>query len=141
MSTLSESQTASTPVTRYQPSHIAGNPASLTPLQRELIARVAALGPRFADRAERYDREASFPFENYDDLRAAGLLGICVPKAYGGLGADFATYVMVAAEIGRHCGSTAWLRMHSPATSAGDRGFGPRDSPSGGRGWQCCRSA
>ena len=39
MSTLSESQTASTPVTRYQPSHIAGNPASLMPLQRELIAR------------------------------------------------------------------------------------------------------
>jgi len=113
MSTPSESQTASTTVTRYQPSHIAGNPASLTPLQRELIARVAALGPRFAARAERYDREASFPFENYDDLRAAGLLGICVPNAYGGLGADFATYVMVSAELGRWCGATALsFNMH-----------------------------
>ena len=99
--------------TRYQPSHIAGNPAALTDAQRELIGRVAELGPRFAERAERYDREASFPFENYADLRAAGLLGICVPKAYGGLGADFATYVMAAAELGRWCGATALsFNMH-----------------------------
>ncbi|WP_395700868.1 acyl-CoA dehydrogenase family protein [Aquabacterium sp.] len=98
---------------RYQPSHIAGDPARLTPLQRELIGRVAALGPRFAERASRYDREASFPFENYADLREAGLLGICVPAAHGGLDADFATYVMVAAELGRWCGSTALsFNMH-----------------------------
>ncbi|MDE1950120.1 MAG: acyl-CoA/acyl-ACP dehydrogenase [Burkholderiales bacterium] len=88
--------------------HIAGNPATLTPLQRELIETAAALGrEKFAPRAARYDREASFPFENYADLRESGLLKICVPRAYGGHGADFATYVMVAAEIGRHCGSTA----------------------------------
>ena len=99
--------------TRYQPAHIAGNPAKLTPLQRDLIARAAALGPAFAARAERYDREASFPFENYDDLRSAGLLGICIPTRLGGLGADFATYVMVAAEIGRWCGATALsFNMH-----------------------------
>ena len=88
--------------------HIAGNPATLSPQQRELIELAATLGrDRFAPRAARYDREASFPFENYADLREAGLLKICVPAAYGGLGADFATYVMVAAEIGRHCGATA----------------------------------
>ena len=98
---------------RYQPSHIAGNPALLTPLQRELIARAAALGPAFAARAERHDREASFPFDNYADLRVAGLLGICIPTAQGGLGADYATYVMVAAEIGRWCGATALsFNMH-----------------------------
>ena len=95
-------------VPRYVPSHIAGNPATLTPQQRELIERAARLGrEKFAPRAERHDREASFPFDNYADLRDAGLLAICVPRAYGGEGADFATYVMVAAEIGRWCGSTA----------------------------------
>ena len=99
--------------TRYQPAHIAGNPALLTPLQRELIARVAALGPAFAARAERYDRDASFPVDNYADLRAAGLLGICIPSALGGLGADFATYAMVSAELGRWCGATALsFNMH-----------------------------
>ena len=88
--------------------HIAGSPASLTPQQRELVDLAATLGrDRFAPRAARHDSEASFPFDNYADLREAGLLKICVPSAYGGLGADFATYVMVAAEIGRHCGSTA----------------------------------
>ncbi|MBL8331210.1 MAG: acyl-CoA dehydrogenase [Rubrivivax sp.] len=88
--------------------HIAGNARWLTEQQRELIELAARLGrERFAPRAARFDREASFPFDNYDDLREAGLLGICVPQAYGGQGADFTTYVMVAAEIGRHCGTTA----------------------------------
>jgi len=98
--------------------HIAGNAAALTAQQRELIALAATLGrDKFAPRAARWDREASFPFENYADLRAAGLLGICVPKAQGGLGADFATYVMVAAELGRHCGSTALsYNMHVCST-------------------------
>ncbi|GAB4039272.1 MAG: acyl-CoA dehydrogenase family protein [Rubrivivax sp.] len=90
------------------PAHIAGNPARLTPQQRELIEIAAALGrEKFAPRAAQIDRDAVFPFENYADLREAGLLKICVPREYGGLGADFATYVMVAAEIGRHCGATA----------------------------------
>jgi alkylation response protein AidB-like acyl-CoA dehydrogenase len=90
------------------PGHIAGNPATLTAQQRELIEVAATLGrERFAPRAAQIDRDAVFPFENYADLREAGLLKICVPRAYGGLGADFATYVMVAAEIGRHCGATA----------------------------------
>jgi alkylation response protein AidB-like acyl-CoA dehydrogenase len=81
----------------------------------ELIARVARLGrEKFAPRAEQYDRDARFPFENYDDLRAEGLLGLCVPKRYGGLGADFATYCRVAAEMGRWCGATALtFNMHA----------------------------
>jgi len=98
--------------------HIAGNPATLTARQRELIALASRLGrDRFAPRAARWDREAAFPTENFADLRDAGLLGICVPAAQGGLGADFATYVMVAAELGRHCGSTALsYNMHVCST-------------------------
>jgi alkylation response protein AidB-like acyl-CoA dehydrogenase len=68
--------------------------------QRELIAIAESLGPKFAERAARYDREASFPFENYDDLRASGLLGLCVPERFGGRGADFKTYSLVSATIG-----------------------------------------
>jgi alkylation response protein AidB-like acyl-CoA dehydrogenase len=100
------------------PMHIAGNPATLTPQQRELIELAATLGrEKFAPRAAAYDRDARFPFENYADLRAAGLLAICVPREHGGLGADFATYVMVAAEIGRHCGATALsYNMHVCST-------------------------
>ncbi len=80
-----------------------------------LIEKVETLGrEKFAPRAERYDREASFPFENYADLRESGLLALCVPKRYGGMGADFATYCRVAAEMGRWCGATALtFNMHA----------------------------
>ena len=100
------------------PSSIAGDVSSLTKQQRDLLALASSLGrEKFAGRAARWDREASFPFDNYADLREAGLLGICVPTDQGGLGADFTTYVMVAAEIGRHCGSTALsFNMHVCST-------------------------
>lgn len=82
--------------------------------QRELVSIIAELGPRFAERAVTYDREASFPYENFEDLAAAGFLHLCIPTRYGGLGADFATYARVAEEIGKHCGSTALtFNMHS----------------------------
>jgi len=98
--------------------HIAGDPALLTPRQRELVALAAELGSRrFADRAALHDREASFPVENLRDLRDSGLLALCVPEDRGGLGADFMTFMLVAAEIGRHCGATALsFNMHVCAT-------------------------
>ena len=61
-----------------------------------------------------YDRQASFPFENFADFRANGLLAACVPERYGGGGATFADYVRVSEEIGRHCGATALtFNMHN----------------------------
>lgn len=89
-----------------------------TPLQREWLAKAHALGrDRFAARAAQWDQEASFPFANYDDLREQGFLKLCVPTEFGGAGADFPTYMMVAAEIGRFCGATAltW-NMHICST-------------------------
>lgn len=85
--------------------------------QRELVELAGRLGrDKFAPRAAEIDREARFPFENYADMREAGLLALCVPKEYGGMGADYETYCLVAAEIGRHCGATALtLNMHSCA--------------------------
>ncbi|RYF42053.1 MAG: acyl-CoA dehydrogenase [Comamonadaceae bacterium] len=91
---------------------------AFTPRQRELLALAHELGTtKFASRAAQWDETASFPFANYEDLRSAGLLALCVPQAHGGGGADYATYMMVAAEIGRHCGVTAltW-NMHICST-------------------------
>lgn len=76
--------------------HIAGDPALLTPRQRELVALAAELGrSRFGPRAAAHDRDASFPIENYRDLRESGLLALCVSKERGGLGADFASFMLV----------------------------------------------
>jgi alkylation response protein AidB-like acyl-CoA dehydrogenase len=90
----------------------------LTDEQAMLAEKARALGQYiFADRAAAYDREARFPVENYRDLHEAGLLGICIPKTQGGFGADYQTYSIVAAEIGRYCGATAlsW-NMHVCST-------------------------
>jgi alkylation response protein AidB-like acyl-CoA dehydrogenase len=91
---------------------------ALSAKQRSLLALANRLGrEKFAPRAAQWDREASFPFANYDDLREAGLLALCVPESHGGLGADYATYMMVGAEIGRFCGATALTyNMHICST-------------------------
>ena len=85
-----------------------------SPPQRELIAAARRLAlERFALRAERHDREASFPFDDYADLRATGLLGLCVPTRYGGLGADYETYCLVAEQLAQGNASTALtFNMH-----------------------------
>src|SRR6266536_2261176 len=85
-----------------------------SPRQRELIARAARLAcERFAPRADRHDRDASFPFDDYADLRAEGLLGLCVPERYGGLGADYETYCLVAEQLAQGNASTALtFNMH-----------------------------
>ena len=89
-----------------------------TAQQRSLLSLANELGrTKFAARAPLWDESATFPMANFDDLRDAGLLALCVPQADGGGGADYATYMMVAAEVGRFCGATAltW-NMHISST-------------------------
>ena len=96
---------------------VCGSGYPLTASQQALVDLAESLGPAFAARAERHDREASFPFENYADLRRVGLLGLCVPEAYGGRGADLRTYAIVSATIGKYCGATALtFNMHACST-------------------------
>jgi alkylation response protein AidB-like acyl-CoA dehydrogenase len=80
----------------------------LTSFQAAVIDKVRRFGRQvLAPRAAHYDREAIFPIENFRDMHAEGLLAICIPGEDGGLGADFATYCIAAAELGRYCGATA----------------------------------
>ena len=82
--------------------------------QQELIGIARELGrDKFQARAAGYDREATFPTENYADLREAGFFALVIPERFGGLGADYETYMLVAAELGRWCGATALtFNMH-----------------------------
>ncbi|MBL6455432.1 acyl-CoA dehydrogenase family protein [Belnapia sp. T6] len=96
------------------------DPAAFRLTEQE--ARLTALAREFgqavlAPRAARWDREASFPTENYRDMHGNGLLGIGIPAAEGGLGAGFRAYCLTAAELGRYCGATAltW-NMHVCST-------------------------
>lgn len=75
--------------------------------QQDLINRVSVLArEKFAPRAAEYDRTATFPAEDFDDLFEAGLLAPVVPKEYGGYGlgpytGDVFTLWMMTKEIAR----------------------------------------
>lgn len=81
------------------------------------IERARRVAPKLAARAEQHDRDASFPVDDVEDLRAEGLAGLMVPANLGGLGAGFAEYVQVAMELGRASAATALLfNMHASVT-------------------------
>jgi alkylation response protein AidB-like acyl-CoA dehydrogenase len=83
-------------------------------LRERVLALILELGPAFAERAAGYDRAPAFPFENYAELRDAGMLGLCIPERYGGMGATFQDYMYISAELARFCPTTALTyNMHS----------------------------
>jgi alkylation response protein AidB-like acyl-CoA dehydrogenase len=71
------------------------------------LASARTLAERFAARAAKHDREGSFPFENFHDLREAGFLRLTVPPEHGGSGAGLTTFLRVQEELARGDGSTA----------------------------------
>jgi alkylation response protein AidB-like acyl-CoA dehydrogenase len=86
----------------------------LTELQKHCIGLVDEVGLNWAERAFEHDRQATFPTENWNDLRQMGFLGLCVPKRLGGMGADYRTYMLVASRIAYYCGATAnTFNMHN----------------------------
>ncbi len=88
-----------------------------TPERMKIVDKMAELGPLFAKRADAIDRDAVFPYENWEDLKAAGLLGIAIPESHGGLGGDFVAYALASEELGRHCATTALtFNMHVATT-------------------------
>src|SRR3954465_2958655 len=66
---------------------------------RDLARRVA--DERIAPHAAQWDREHRFPRELFVELGELGLMGVCVPEAYGGAGADYLSYVLVMEELSR----------------------------------------
>jgi len=82
-----------------------------------LVARMAEVAKPFAKRAVDFDRDASFPWDNWEDLKREGLLAICVPTEHGGLGGDFVAYALASEELGRHCATTGLtFNMHVATT-------------------------
>jgi alkylation response protein AidB-like acyl-CoA dehydrogenase len=83
------------------------------------LAAAERLAPAFAARAGGYDLDGTFPTEDFEDLRNAGLLGLMVPERLGGTGAGFADYVEVALTLAAGSGATALVyNMHASVTGA-----------------------
>jgi alkylation response protein AidB-like acyl-CoA dehydrogenase len=79
----------------------------------DVFGRANGLASEFAARAARHDRDASFPFENFDALSEAGLLALTVPTALGGAGAGALDAARIIGIFGKADPSTALvLSMH-----------------------------
>lgn len=61
----------------------------------------------FAATADRHDRDASFPFENFSLLKQHDLLALTAPKSLGGGGADLPTALRVVEAVARGEPATA----------------------------------
>ncbi len=57
--------------------------------------------------AAEVDRDHRFPREAIDAAREAGLLGVLVPREYGGAGMDALAFAICIEELARACASTA----------------------------------
>src|SRR5260370_26403019 len=74
----------------------------------ERVAR-DVVGPN----AEEVDRNGRFPNENIRALGKAGLLGLLVPKEFGGAGENIVTSVVVTEALAKACAATAMsYHMH-----------------------------
>lgn len=89
---------------------------ALTDEQLSLQGLCRELAGDFASRAARHDAEGTAPAENYAALREAGLFGLLVPKALGGMEAGMLGYTLAMEELAQGCASTALsFNMHCTA--------------------------
>jgi len=57
-------------------------PSTTTTSLPDLLAKVDTLAADFATRASIYDRNSSFPFENFEALHKAQLLSLTIPVEF-----------------------------------------------------------
>ena len=78
-----------------------------TEAQAQLLATAEELAGRAAESAARHDRDASFPFEPFEAMRAAGYLRAAVPLRYGGDGHGLDDLTLAQIALARGDGSVA----------------------------------
>ena len=76
---------------------------------REVIREICA--DKIAPRAAEIDAEGTFPWDVARTLADNGLLGLHVPEAYGGSGADTLTFCILVEEIARVCASSSVIPL------------------------------
>jgi 3-hydroxy-9,10-secoandrosta-1,3,5(10)-triene-9,17-dione monooxygenase len=79
-----------------------------------MVERAAALVPVLRERAPACEALRRIPDETRDDFIRAGIVRISEPVVRGGLGLDMDSVYEVAMQIGRACGSSAWMGCFWP---------------------------
>ena len=77
------------------------------------------LGKLFAARADRHDKDGSFVFEHYEELKVHKYFSAAVPEEFGGGGVSHAEMCDMLRILAHYCGSTALaLAMHQHLVAA-----------------------
>lgn len=80
---------------------------ALSTEEQDLLAVVRRLAAeRICPRAESHDLEASFPWDNLEDLNALGLNQMFVPVRFGGAPVSYRCYLQVVRAISKCCAAT-----------------------------------
>ena len=88
---------------------MSANRPDYVPTRSEIVRAARDLIPILRDRAQATESNRDLPVETVADLKAAGIHKIFTPKRYGGFEMDWGTHVDVSRELGKACGSTAWI--------------------------------
>jgi acyl-CoA dehydrogenase len=75
----------------------------------DLLRRARDAARVLAEQARSVDEEGTFPLAGMEALRACGLMGLLVPRRYGGLGGSYAQLSEVARVLAGGCLSTAMV--------------------------------
>ena len=91
------------------PNGSAGAAAERQEIAAALVGRAGDMVPALRDRAVQAEKERRMPDETLRAFRDAGFLRMFQPERFGGLELDYSNIVDIAAELGRACGSSAWV--------------------------------
>ena len=84
-----------------------------TQREQRFVDLAASLADDFAPRAAQHDEEASFPHENYAQLKESGYSVLIIPEKLGGLGATLLERIKAQERLAQGCGATALaINMH-----------------------------
>ena len=91
---------------------------NLSASQQALQARAHDVGMRWRGQYAKWDADDAAPYgEIVASLRDAGLLGLTIPKEYGGKGGDALDYAIVVEELVRT--SRCWILGEGPFATTG----------------------
>ncbi len=85
---------------------------ALSPELAELQATVRRLAQdKVAPRAREIDRSGGYPQDLFEAFRDAGLLGLCIPEAYGGSGAGILGLTIAIEEVAKYSNAAALMLL------------------------------
>jgi alkylation response protein AidB-like acyl-CoA dehydrogenase len=84
-----------------------------TTLQADFVSRARDVARLVEPQAAETDRSEAYPWASVAALRAAGLMGMTIPREYGGLGASYYEAVLVVECLAGVCAATARIAVES----------------------------